>query len=115
MVGGFAASYDRPSQLNFGVRRCTDTELNRPRERENSMTPLSQAERDRLDPRVNIDRLEAFLAQVPINLRALALNSFYAEPDADSMTIIGVTDPAVERLWLLAWGGAEDGGGPPPA
>jgi hypothetical protein len=67
------------------------------------MTALTQAERDRLDPRVNIDRLELFLAQVPPHLRAVALNGFLADPEPDIGAVVGSTDPALARLLAQVW------------
>ncbi len=64
---------------------------------------LTAEERARLDPRVDVEALEEFLARVQPVSRELVLNSFYAEPDPDTMTIVGVIDPEIERLWRRAW------------
>jgi hypothetical protein len=69
---------------------------------------LTTEERARLDPRVVVESLEELLRQLPVASRAVALNSFYAQPDPDVMTIVGMTDPEFEQLWLRAWGRAED-------
>ena len=76
---------------------------------------LTDDERARLDPRVEIECLEQFLQRVPVTQRAFVLNSFYAEPDAAGLAIIGVIDPELERLWHRAWGRAADGEVAPPA
>ena len=75
---------------------------------------LTDEERARLDRRVQIDWLERFLERLPAAQRAFALKSFHAEPDPEQMSIIGVTDPELERLWHRAWGRSPDGEDAPP-
>jgi hypothetical protein len=70
---------------------------------------LTDEERARLDPRVQVEWLERFLERFPAAQRAFVLNSFHAEPDPASMSIIGVTEPDLERLWHRAWGRSADG------
>ena len=76
---------------------------------------LTEEERARLDPRVQLEWLEHFLHRLPAPQRALALNSFAAEPDPAEMSIVGVTDPELERLWHRAWGREVGGDGTPAA
>jgi hypothetical protein len=62
------------------------------------MTTLNQTERDRLDPRVNIERLEELLSKLPDELRELTLHGFLLEPDPALAAAIGSTSPILDRL-----------------
>jgi hypothetical protein len=71
---------------------------------------LTDEERARLDPRVQVEALEQFLHRLPAEQRTFVLNSFYADPAEGEMTIVGVVDPELERLWHRAWGIEEERG-----
>ncbi len=86
----------------------------RRRTRPQEWTLLTDEERARLDPRVQVDALEQFLNRVPAEQRAFVLNSFFADPDEGAMTVVGVIDPELERLWHRAWGIAVNEDDPRP-
>ena len=76
---------------------------------------LTPSERARLDPRVNIERLETLLRRTSPATRELVLNSCYLDPEPDSPTVIGAVDPEISRLWHQVWGVADTELEAPPA
>jgi hypothetical protein len=76
---------------------------------------LTPSERARLNPRINVERLETFLERSRPDMRQLALNSCYLDPEPDCLTVVGSTDPELDLLWRQVWGGGDAEVEAPPA
>jgi len=63
---------------------------------------LSATQRAALDPRVDPERLEEFLARLPPEVRRFAFNACLREPEND-YNLVGSIDPDLAAAWRAVW------------